>query len=105
MFNAQQRGNKMTTKPATPLPAGVPPDEGIYIGNLYTTPRTIAIWREQANAYPELVAALRDMTEAHSADTVKAAIQHYGRNRGEVEKASKARTAARALLAKLGETA
>ena len=43
-------------KPATPLPQGVPPDGCIYIGNLYTTPRTIAEWRAKADAYPELVA-------------------------------------------------
>lgn len=47
-------------RPATTLPQGVPPDAGIYIGNLYTTPRTIAMWREQAKAYPMLVQALRE---------------------------------------------
>ena len=41
------------------MPQGVPPDEPLYIGNLYTTPRTIADWRAKANAYPKLVQALR----------------------------------------------
>lgn len=53
MFNA--RGNEMEAN----LPQGVPPDSGIYIGNLYTTPRTIANWRAKAEAYPKLILALR----------------------------------------------
>ena len=51
-------------KPATPLPQGINLDASINIGNLYTSPRTVAEWRAKADAYPQLVAALAALVKA-----------------------------------------
>ena len=47
--------NAQNSKPLN-IPHGVPPDEGIYIGNLYTTPRTIAQWRADSDECKRLLA-------------------------------------------------
>lgn len=83
--------------PATPLPQGVPPDAGIYIGNLYTTPRTIADWRRKADAYPKLVAALQSIVGAYTVTDGKA-----GKNPAE---RAMIREQGRELLRELGEAA
>ena len=69
---AAQPDTMTTTKPATPLPFGLDPDSQIWLGNLCTNARTVAGWRDKADAYPELVAALRttqEHLEARSEDT------------------------------------
>jgi len=105
MFNAQE-GNAMTAKPATPLPYRIAVSHGFIVVTRASEgvdlnakclakvePNADAAaqrWCDIANAYPELVAALRRLQAAHGSG-----LAEY---RESAEQA-------RALLAKLGEGA
>jgi hypothetical protein len=81
----------------TKLPQGIDPDASVFIGNLNTTPRTIADWQAKANAYPKLVEALASTLAALERDAARETDpqMHYY--------ATRHHESVRALLRELGE--